>query len=202
MQNRKFVSASLITCMVFVTMIFIAPPTHAATKTVKDLIVKSTDTDKHEIKAIKDGHTYTIDNSESITTKYYKGKSGHKTLKFSDIKNGDVLNVKGSVDSDHNVVATEVRDRSATSSATIYGVVEEINSATQTVKLDTPDRGKITVAILKSTSVKYDGKKRKFTDIREDDKVLVTGNWNSSKKTITKTKKFYILVLDDYTKLD
>ncbi|TSA44454.1 hypothetical protein D4R51_03815, partial [bacterium] len=80
--------------------------------------------------------------------------------------------------------------------------VDSISSATQTVKIVSTKRGKITVAISKSTSIKYDSKKKKFADIREDDKVLVTGTWNHSKKTITSTKKFYILVKDDYSKLD
>jgi hypothetical protein len=131
----------------------------------------------------------------------YKSKSGKKTLKFSSIKDGDVLNVKGS-EHDRDVTATEVRDISTTKSATIYGVVDEINSTTQTVKIKTTDRGKITVAISTSTKITYDGKKRTFADIREDDKVLVTGTWNSSKKTITKTKNFDILVKDNYDKLD
>ena len=122
-------------------------------------------------------------------------------MKFSDLKDGDVINVKGSFD-DRDVTATEVRDLSTTKSASFYGVVESISSATQTVKIVSTKRGKITVAISKSTKIKYDGKKRKFADIRDDDKVLVTGNWSSSKKTITKTKKFYILVKDDYSKLD
>jgi len=197
--NKKLLTASLIGCIALTAAALTASPTLAATKTTKDLIVKSTDEDKHEIKAVKSGHTYTIDTENA---KLKKASKGNKSLQFSDIKDGDVLNVKGSVDSNHDVTATEVRDLSSTSSAEMYGVVKEINSTTQTVKIDTPDRGKITVAILKSTSIKYDGKKKKFADIREDDKVLVTGTWSSSKKTITKTKKFYILVKDDYKKLD
>jgi hypothetical protein len=196
--NKKIVSAGLIGCLVFAISVLTISPTQAATKTVKDLIVKSTDESKHEIKAVNSGHTYTIGVANA---KLKKASKGNKSLKFSDIKDGDVLNVKGSVDSNHDVTATEVRDLSATSSAEMYGIVTEINSTTQTVKIDTPDRGKITVAILKSTSIKYDGTKKKFADIRKDDKVLVTGTWSSSKKTITETKKFYILVKDDYKKL-
>jgi hypothetical protein len=200
MKNKKFIFASLVGCAVFAAMIFVAAPTQAATKTGKDLIVKSTDDSDHTIKAVKNGHTYTI-TVDTTTTKIYKSKSGHTTLKFSKIKDGDVLNVKGSVH-DHDVTATEVRDLSTTKSATMYGVVKEINTATQTVKIETLDRGKITVAILKSTKVTYDSKKRVFADIREKDKVLVTGTWNEKKKTITKTKNFDILVKDDYSKLD
>jgi len=46
------------------------------------------------------------------------------------------------------------------------------------------------------------GRKRKFADIRDDDKVLVTGNWSSSKKTITKRRNSIFLLKDDYSKLD
>jgi hypothetical protein len=199
MANKKFLSVSLVGCLVFAAATLTASPTQAATKIVKNLIVKSTDNDKHEIKAVKDGHTYTIDTENA---KKKKASKGNKKLLLSDIKDGDVLRVKGTIDDDRNMIATEVRDLSTTSSAVMYGIVEEINSTTQTVKIETPDRGEITVAVLKSTSIKYDGKKKKFADIHDDDKVLVTGTWNSSKKTITKTKKFYILAKDDYTKLD
>lgn len=199
--NKKFFFAALISCSILTAVTLVSLPAQAATKTktVKDLIVKSKDSDDHTIKAIKDGHTYTID---ATNAKKKKASKGSKKLLFSEIKDGDVLNVKGPFDSDNNVTATEVRDLSTTKSATMYGVVETINSTTQTVKIQTPDRGEITVAIIKSTSVKYDGKKKKFADIHEEDKVLVTGTWSTSKKTITKTKKFYILVKDDYTKLD
>ena len=185
-------------CIAFCSLLY-ANSSQAATKTVKDLVVKSTDSSDHTIKAVKEGHTYTI---EAANAKLKKASKGSKKLKFSDIKDGDVLNVKGSLDSDRNMTATEVRDLSTTKSTTMYGIVKEINSTTQTVKIETTDRGELTVAILKSTSIKYDGKKKKFSDIHEDDKVLVTGTWKSSKKTITKTKKFYILVKDDYKKLD
>lgn len=200
MKNKKLLSAGLIGCAIIAMMTLTSVPTQAATKTIKNLIVKSTDDSDHTIDAVKNGHTYTI-TVNTTTTKMYKSKSGKKTLTFSKIKDGDVLNVKGS---EHNrdVTATEVRDLSTTKSATMYGVVDEINSTTQTVKIKTTDRGKITVAIVKSTKITYDGKKRVFKDIREKDKVLVTGTWNSSKKTITKTKNFDILVKDDYDKLD
>ena len=122
-------------------------------------------------------------------------------MDFSDFKDGDVLNVKGAYDK-RDVTATRIVDLSTTKTATMYGVVDSISPATQTVKIKTTKRGKITVAISKSTKIKYNGKKKKFADIREDDKVLVTGNWNSSKDTITKTKNFNILVKDDYKKLD
>lgn len=198
--NKKLLAAGLVGCVAFAVMALAPVSTQAATKTIKNLIVKSTDDSDHTIKAVKDGSTYTID-ATNATLK--KSKSGSKSLKFSQIKDGDVLNVKGSV-SKHDVTASEVRDLSTTSSATFYGVVVvgEINSTTQTVKIETTDRGKITVAILKSTKITYDGKKRVFKDIHEKDKVLVTGTWNSSKKTITKTKNFDILVKDDYDKLD
>ena len=195
-MSKKFVLATSLT----VAFLAVATlPIQAATnKTVKSLIVKSIDDSKEEIKAVKNGNTYTIDVTSAT---FKKEKTGSKTMKLADIKKGDVLNVKGSYDS-HDVTATEVRDLSTTKKATFYGVVTEMNTATQTVKIETPKRGKITVAIVKSTKITYDGKSRKFADIREDDKVLVTGTWNHSKKTMTKTKNFDILVKDDYTKLD
>jgi hypothetical protein len=196
--NKKLLFATLIGCMIFTVMALTSVPAQAATKTIKNLVVKSSDDSDHEIKAVKDGHTYTID-AKNVSIK--KSKSGSKTMNFSAIKDGDVLNVKGSVH-DRDVTATEVRDLSTTKSATMYGVIDSISSATQTVKIKTTKRGNITVAIVKSTKVTYDGKKKKFADIRVDDKVLVTGAWNSSKKTITKTKNFDILVKDDYDALD
>lgn len=198
-SNKKTISLTLAGCLILSSLAFAVSNARAATnKTVKSLIVKSIDDSKKEIKAVKNGSTYTID---AENAKIKKEKSGNKSMKFSDIKRGDVLNVKGSYDS-HDVTATEVRDLSTTKKATFYGVVKDINNATQTVKIETPKRGTITVAILSSTKITYDGKKKKFADIREDDKVLVTGTWNHSKKTITKTKNFDILVKSDYDKLD
>ncbi len=197
--NKKTISLALAGCLILSSLAFAVLSVRAATnKTVKNLIVKSLNDDRKEIKAVKDGHTYTID---AKNAKIRKEKSGSKSMKFSSIKKGDVLYAKGSYD-DHDVTATLVRDLSVTKKATFYGVVTERNSATQTVKIETLKRGKITAAILKSTKVTYDGKKRTFDDIRDDDEVLVTGTWNHSKKTITKTKNFDILVKDDYDDLD
>jgi hypothetical protein len=196
--NKKILLAGLVGCLFFTAAALAPAPAHAATKTIKELIVKSTSDSDHEIKAVKNGHTYTID---ATSAKLKKAKSGNKTLLFSDIDKGDVLNIKGSV-SDYDVTATEVRDLSTTKSAVFYGIVREISNATHTVKIETPKRGTITVAVLNSTKITYDGKKKAFDDIREDDKILITGTWNHSKKTITKTKKFAILVKDDYDKLD
>jgi len=53
------------------------------TKTVKDMIVKSTDDSKETIKAVKDGDTYTIDASSATMKKESKGS---KSMKFSDLK--------------------------------------------------------------------------------------------------------------------
>lgn len=194
------IAAALAGCLVLFFFAAANPEARAGTKnkTVKDMIVKSTDDSDNTIKAVKDGDTYTIDAASATIKK--ESKSG-KSMTFSDLKDGDVLDVKGSFDK-RDVTATEVRDLSTTKSATFYGVVDSISSATQTVKINTNKRGKITVAISKSTKITYDGKKKKFADIRADDKVLVTGTWNSSKKTITKTKNFDILVKDNYTKLD
>ena len=190
----------MIGCLVFAATALIANPTLAATKnkTVDNMIIKSTDDSDNTVKAVKDGYTYTIDASSA--TKKKESKSG-KSMQFSDLKDGDVISVKGSFDK-RDVTATLVWDLSTTKSATMYGVVDSINTATQTVKIKTVKRGKLTVAISKSTKVTYGGKKKKFTDIRQDDKVLVTGTWNSSKDTITKTKHFDILVKNDYKKLD
>jgi hypothetical protein len=200
METNKKIFALVVPVNLAVCFFALAPATQAAkNKTIKDLIVKSTDDSDHTIKAVNGGHTYTI-TVDTTSTKLYKSKSGHTTFDFSDVKKGDVLQVKGS-EHDRDVTATEVRDLSMTKSATMYGVVSEINSSTQTVKIETLKRGEITVAILKSTSIKYNGKKRAFKDILKDDKVLITGTWNHDKETITKTKKFYILIKNDYDAL-
>lgn len=199
MKIKKITPLVLAGCFFLFFGTLAVPSAMASTKTEKKMVIKSIDDSKREIKAVKNGSTYTIDTSS--TTKFRKGSSGSKTLKFSDIKKGDVINVSGSFDG-HDVTATTIRDLSTLKSATFYGVVDSITTSTQTVKIKTPKRGTITVAILKSTEVTYDGKGKKFSDIREDDKVLVRGTWNKSKKTITKTKTFDILVKDDYDALD
>jgi hypothetical protein len=199
-KTKKIIAATLTGCLVLFFFAGSLPEAQAATKkkTVENMIIKSTDDSDETIKAVKNGDTYTIDASNATLK---KEESGSKSMDFQDFKKGDVINVKGTFDS-RDVTATEVRDLSTTKSATLYGVVGSISAATQTVKIKTKKRGTLTVAILKSTKVTYDGKKRKFADIRETDKVLVTGTWNSSKHTITRAKKFSILVKDDYKKLN
>lgn len=188
-KTKITIAAALAGCLVLFFFAAANPEVQAAAKnkTVKDMIVKSTDDSDHTIKAVKNGDTYIIDASNATMK---KEKSGSKSMEFSDLKDGDVINVKGSFD-DRDVTATEVRDLSTTKSATFYGVVDSISSATQTVKIVSTKRGKITVAISKSTSIKYDGKKKKFANIREDDKVLVTGTWNHSKKNHQDEKILY-----------
>jgi hypothetical protein len=199
MKTKKIAPLVLAGCFFAFFGAFTVPAAMAKNKTEKKMVIKSIDDSKREIKAVKDGSTFTIDTSS--TTKFRKESKGSKTLKFSDFKKGDVINVTGSFDS-HDVTATTVRDLSVTKSATFYGVVDSINTSTQTVKIITPKRGTITVAVLSSTKITYDGSKKKFSDIREEDKVLIRGTWNKSKKTITKTKNFDVLVKDDYDGLD
>jgi hypothetical protein len=199
MKTKKVAPLVLAGCFFVFFGTLAVPAAMASTKTEKKLVIKSIDDSKREIKAVKHGNTYTIDTSS--TTKLRKESSGSKTLKFSDFKKGDVINVTGSFDG-HDVTATTVRDLSVTKNATFYGVVDSITTSTKTVKIITPKRGTITVAVLSSTKVTYDGGKKQFSDIRKDDKVLIRGNWSKSKKTITKTKDFDILVKSDYDALD
>jgi len=199
MKNKKTLSVVLIGSMVLACTMMSMLPAKASTKTIKNLVVKSTDDSHHEIKAVKNKHVYTIDTTHAVLR---KSKSGSIVLAFSEIKRGDVLNVTGSEDSNHDVTATLIRDLSVTKKATFYGIVKKISDSSQTVKIKTLKRGRLTVFILGSTKITYDKNKRTFDDIRIGDKVLVTGTWSHSKKKITKTKKFDILVRKDYPNLN
>lgn len=172
----------------------------AEAKTEKNLVIKSIDDDQKEIKALKNGDTYTIDASSA---KIRKGSSGNKSMTFSQLSSGDVINVEGTF-TDKDVTATKVRDLSYNDkkSVTFYGKIDSINTAAKTIKIKTLHRGKLTVAVLNSTKIKdKDNKTILLGDLEKGDRVLVRGTWSRTKKTITKTKSIEALHDSDYDDL-
>ena len=150
---------------------------------------------------MKDGTTYVVNASSA---KIRKGSSGSKSLKYSKVKKGDVINIEGSFD-DENVTATKIRDLSYyhKHTTTFYGVIDSLTESTKTFKIDTSDRDKQTVAIISSTDIENkDGNDIEFSDLKEDDKVLIRGKWDDKKNTITKTKWVNVLDDDDYEDLE
>jgi len=57
--------------------------------------------------------------------------------------------------------------------------------------------------VLDSTKIKdKDGHNIVFSDLKEDDRVFVTGKWSRKNKTIAKTKTVDVLDEDDFEDLD
>lgn len=173
----------------------------ATRKTVKNAIIEKIDHDEKTLEAVKNGTTYVVNASSA---KIRRGSSGSHTLSYSKVKKGDVINIEGSFD-DEDVVATKIRDLSYYNkhTATFYGVIDSLTESTKTFKIETMDRDDQTVAVLNSTDIEdKDGHNIEFSDLKEDDKVLVRGKWNDSKNTITKTKWVEVLDDDDYEDLE
>lgn len=198
MKIKTRVFFSIAVCLALATF-FVANA--ATTKTVKNAIVEKIDHDEKTLEAVKDGTTYVVNASGA---KIRRGSSGSHKISYSKVKKGDVINIEGSFD-DEDVVATKIRDLSFYNkhTATFYGVIDSLTESTKTFKIDTLDRDEQTVAVLNSTDIEdKDGDNIEFSDLKEDDKVLVRGKWSDSKNTITKTKWVEVLDDDDYEDLE
>lgn len=173
----------------------------ANAKTVKNAIIEKIDHDAKTLEAVKNGTTYVVN---ATNAKIRRGSSGSHKISYSKVKKGDVINIEGSFD-DENVTATKIRDLSYYNkhTATFYGIIESLTESTKTFKIETLDRDDQTVAVLSSTDIEDDdGHSIEFSDLKEDDKVLVRGKWNDSANTITQTKWVEVLDSDDYDDLD
>lgn len=197
-MKKKLLIVLGIVSLFALTVFFVAKA--ATTKTVKNAIIEKIDHDAKTLEAVKSGTTYVVN---ATNAKIRKGSSGSNKISYSKVKKGDVINIEGSFD-EENVTATKIRDLSYNNkkTATFYGVIDSITESTKTVKIDTLARGKQTVAVLDSTDIEDDGNNKEFSDLKEDDKILVRGKWSDKNNTVTKTKWITILDKDDYEDLD
>lgn len=174
---------------------------NAQAKTVKKLVVKSIDHDAKTLKAVKNGDVYDVN---ATNAKIRKGSNSSRKTTFDKIKKGDVITVEGSFDG-KDATATKIRDLSFDDKKTVtfYGEIDSINEATKTFKIDTLDRDTQTVSVLDSTKFRdEDENSISFSNLKENDKVFVTGKWSRTKKIITKTKTIDVLHDSDYDELD
>lgn len=172
----------------------------SAKRTLKNAIVKEISQSAKTLTVIKDGSAYAVSASSA---KIRKGSSGSKSIKYSKIKKGDVVNIEGSFD-DNNITATKVWDLSYNNKKTVtfYGVVYSLKASAKIFKINTFSRKRQTVTVLDSTVIENDDDIIDYSDLAEDDKVLIRGTWSESKKTITKTNWIRVLNDDDYEDLD
>jgi len=197
--RKKIIIVSLGVLAVLAGAMFSAKAAEA--KVVKNAIIEKISHSAKTLEAVKSGTTYVVD---AKNAKIRKGSSGSKSLKYSKVKKGDVINIEGSFD-DKDVTATKIRDLSYNNkkTATFYGVIDSLTEGTKTFKIDTLDRDKQTVAVLNSTDIENkDGHDIDFSDLQENDKILVRGKWSDKNNTITKTKWVTILDKDNYEDLD
>ncbi|PIU78280.1 MAG: hypothetical protein COZ28_01870 [Candidatus Moranbacteria bacterium CG_4_10_14_3_um_filter_44_15] len=198
-MRKKIIIVSLGVLAVLAGAMFSAKAAEA--KVVKNAIIEKISHSAKTLEAVKSGTTYVVD---AKNAKIRKGSSGSKSLKYSKVKKGDVINIEGSFD-DKDVTATKIRDLSYNNkkTATFYGVIDSLTESTKTFKIDTLDRDKQTVAVLNSTDIENkDGHDIDFSDLQENDKILVRGKWSDKNNTITKTKWVTILDKDNYEDLD
>jgi len=197
--RKKIIIVSLGVLAVLAGAMFSAKAAEA--KVVKNAIIEKISHSAKTLEAVKSGTTYVVD---AKNAKIRKGSSGSKSLKYSKVKKGDVINIEGSFD-DKDVTATKIHDLSYNNkkTATFYGVIDSLTESTKTFKIDTLDRDKQTVAVLNSTDIENkDGHDIDFSDLQENDKILVRGKWSDKNNTITKTKWVTILDKDNYEDLD
>jgi hypothetical protein len=198
MKRKILVISSIAVCL---ALVFLFAAKAATTKTVKNAIIEKISHSAKTLEAVKDGTTYVVN---AGSAKIRRGSSGSHKISYSKVKKGDVINIEGSFD-DEDVTATKIRDLSYYNkdTATFYGVIDSLTESTKTFKIETLDRDDQTVAVLNSTDIENkDGHSIEFSDLKEDDKVLVRGRWNDSANTLTKTKWVHVLDDDDYDDLD
>ncbi|MFA6285723.1 MAG: DUF5666 domain-containing protein [Parcubacteria group bacterium] len=195
MKKTKIISVLMSGFLVFSFAQF------AAAKTVKNAVIKEISSSAKTLEAVKSGKTYTV---SAGSAKIVRGSSGEKKIKFSKLKKGDVIKIEGSFDGE-SVTATRIRDLSYNDKkiAIFYGVIGSLTESTKTFKMDTLGRGEQTVAVLDSTDIEdEDSDDIDFSDLKEDDKVMVRGKWSDKNNTITKTEWVEVLDDSDYDDLD
>lgn len=172
----------------------------AEAKTVKNAVIKNIDSDDKTLEVVKAGKTYTV---SAGSAKILKG-TGEKKIKFSKLKEGDVVKLEGSFDGE-SVTATRIRDYSFNDKkyAIFYGKVDSLDEGASTFKIDTPDRGSQTVTVIGSTDIENkDNDDINLSDMEAGDRVLLRGKWSDKLNTIAKTDWVEVLDNDDYDDLD
>lgn len=168
----------------------------ADAKTVKNAVIKDIDSDDKTLEVVKAGKTYTV---SAGSAKIVRG-TGEKKIKFSKLKEGDVVKLEGSFDGE-SVTATRIRDYSFNDKryAIFYGKVDSLDEGASTFKINTLDRGSQNVTVIGTTDIENkDNDDISLSDLKEDDLVLLRGKWSDKNNTITKTEWVEVLDDDDY----
>lgn len=172
----------------------------AEAKTVKNAVIKDIDSGDKTLEVVKAGKTYTV---SAGSAKIVRG-TGENKIKFSKLKEGDVVKIEGSFDGE-SVTATKVRDYSFNDKryAIFYGKVDSLDEGASTFRIDTLDRGSQTVTVIGSTDIENkDNDDINLSNLEADDRVMLRGKWSDKLNTITKTEWVEVLDNDDYDDLD
>jgi hypothetical protein len=172
----------------------------AEAKTVKNAVIKDIDSSDKTLEVVKGGKTYTV---SAGSAKIVRG-TGEKKIKFSNLKEGDVIKIEGSFDGE-SVTATRIRDYSYNDKryAIFYGKISSLDESASTFKISTLDRGSQNVTVIGTTDIENkDNDDINLSDLNEDDRVLLRGKWSDKYNTITKTEWVEVLDDDDYDDLD
>ncbi|MFA5926452.1 MAG: DUF5666 domain-containing protein [Parcubacteria group bacterium] len=172
----------------------------AEAKTVKNAVIKDIDSSDKMLEVVKGGKTYTV---SAGSAKIVRG-TGEKKIKFSKLKEGDVIKIEGSFDGE-SVTATRIQNYSFNDKryAIFYGKVDSLDESASTFKISTLDRGSQNVTVIGSTDIEdEDNDDINLSDLKADDRMLLRGKWSDKYNTITKTDWIEVLDDDDYDDLD
>ncbi|MFA6193291.1 MAG: DUF5666 domain-containing protein [Parcubacteria group bacterium] len=172
----------------------------AEAKTVKNAVIKDIDSGDKTLEVVKGGKTYTV---SAGSAKIVRG-TGEKNIKFSKLKEGDVIKIEGSFDGE-SVTATKIRNYSFNDKkyAVFYGKISSLDEGANTFKINTLERGSQNVTVIGTTDMEdEENDDINFSDLKADDRVLVRGKWSDKHNTITKTDWVEVLDDDDYDDLD
>jgi hypothetical protein len=173
----------------------------AEAKTVKNAVIKDISSSAKTLEVVKAGKTYSV---KVESAKIVRGSTGEKKIKFSKLKEGDVIKIEGSFDGE-TVIATRIRDYSYNDKryAIFYGKISSLDESVSTFKISTLDRGPQNVTVIGSTDIENkDNDDINLSDLEEDDRILLRGKWSDKYNTITKTEWVEVLDDDDYDDLD
>lgn len=125
------------------------------------------------------GTTYKVDATNAKTVRRFNA-----SMKLSDIQIGDIVQVKGVMQTSTSITATDVRDLSLQARhGQFNGTVQSISGTSFVIT--TEHKGTQTINTTSSTMYKHLGKTAAFTDIAVGSRLRVYGVWNTTNKNVT-----------------
>ncbi|MDI6778472.1 MAG: DUF5666 domain-containing protein [Patescibacteria group bacterium] len=151
---------------------------------LKNALITSVDDRSNTVIAAKDGTEYAIDVSNATIRRRYGAKCD-----FYELMTGDYIWVWGTM-SGTNITAGKVKDMSIQKwKGSFVGTITSIDSATYTdgegksyqqFEIESRHRGDQIIRVYSTTSIKYRGKAKTFSDLAIGQEVVAKGTWNNT----------------------